>query len=668
MLPDLTLLLALLLGFHWLEDAGALGMPDLLQSLGGTAAATLVAAVLARLSADRTERRRAEDGAEEALAGSRAPMLYPLLAWLLSGFAFRWDALVANVVPEGWFILPHLVFFLPLAVTTAFAWIAVDRAESAIVARPASPKRALLSGLRRNAIVLVSVGVVVVIHRTFVTLDALGVPGVRRFLETFKAFPDLLYGSIALGVLAVIVLSPAIVRRLLRATSLPEGASRTAITRLLASLGVRYKDVLLWPTEGRIQNALTVGLFGRTRYIVVSDGLLAAFPTTELLAVVAHEAGHVQQRHLPLHAVSLFSIVLVFLSLGQLLAPVLPPSSQTTIAILFLWFGWFGLVGRLSRRFEREADAFAADHAGDLTPDEPPVALPGLDAPLPFGATQTVRALQRASRVGGAFLRHGAPQVRMAQVVTYATRADVRRDHVETGRRLRLAIVALVVGAVLLTWLRAPGTLVRGRAFLDFADANAATVAADDAKRRGDANTLEHNLRARDFYERVIRAGDARPSDPEMSRLVAFAEFNAADRALRGLLDLAAARSGFERTLKRCGQLDDDDLAPLRFAALIDLGRLSLWRTDDPAAGVAEARRRLADATELRGSDSGEAYRRARLRLLESSISIRSADPAEADRARRDLAVQATGVVEDKPNWHEVADDAKAELARVPPR
>ena len=135
-LPDLALLFALLLGFHWLEDAGGGAMPDLLQSLGGTAAVTLVAAVLCRLSADRTERRMAEDGPEEALPGSRAPMFYPLLAWLLTGFAFRWHDFVTSAVPAGWFVLPHLVFFLPLAVTTAFAWIAVDRSESAILSRP----------------------------------------------------------------------------------------------------------------------------------------------------------------------------------------------------------------------------------------------------------------------------------------------------------------------------------------------------------------------------------------------------------------------------------------------------------------------------------------------------------------------------------------------------
>ncbi len=669
MLPDLALLFALLLGFHWLESADGQSMPDLIQSLGGTAAATLVAAVLCRLSADRTERRMAEDGPEEALAGSRAPMLYPLLAWCLAGFAFRWDALVVSVVPPGWFIAPHLVFFLPLAITTAFAWIAVDRSESAILSRPPSRTRALLSGLRRNAVVLVSVGAVVVIHRTFLTLAALGVPGVRRFLETFRAFPDLLYASIALGVFGAIVISPAVVRRMLRATPLPDGASRTAITRLLATLGVACRDVLLWPTEGRIQNALTVGLFDRTRYIVVSDGLLTAFPTTELLAVVAHEAGHVKHRHLLLHAVSLFSIVLVFLAIGQLLSPWMASSTQATLAILFLWFGWFGLVGRLSRRFEREADAFAADHAGDLAPDEAPVALPGLDAPLPYGATQTVRALQRATRATGAFQRHGSPSVRMAQVVTYATRPDARRDHVEAGRRIRIGIAVLAAAALGLTILRAPGTLARGHADLEFSNALAVSNAADEATKRNDPAALDAHRRARDLFVRVVAAGDARPDDPDMQWLAAVAEFNAADRALRGANDLVAARKGFEKTLERCDKLGKEaGASAIRFAALVDLGRMSLWRTDTPAdqaAGLLEAKQRLVAATDLRVNEGVEAHRRARLRLLESSIALRSADAVEADRARRDLAVQAAGTGDERPMWRELADDAREELARV---
>ena len=155
----------------------------------------------------------AEDDAESAIAGSRAPMLYPLFAWCAVNLAFHWGDLVASVVPSSWFVLPHVVFFLPLAITTAAAWIAVDRSAAALTSREPSARRALSAGLRRNALVLVPVAAVLVIHRAFLSLKALGVPGVGRFLATFHAFPDLVFLALALGVAVAVVTAPGIVRR-----------------------------------------------------------------------------------------------------------------------------------------------------------------------------------------------------------------------------------------------------------------------------------------------------------------------------------------------------------------------------------------------------------------------------------------------------------------------
>ena len=664
-LPDLALLLALLLGFNWFDGADVLRAPDAFPSVVGTAAVSLVAAVLARLGADRTQRRMSEGGIEAALPGSRAPMLLPLVAWLATCLAFRWDGFVAATVPSDWFILPHLVFFLPLAVTTSAAWIAVDRGESAMLGRPASPRRALASGLRRNALVLAPVALVLVIQRTVLSLDAAGVPGVGRLLSAFRAYPDLGYATMTLGVAALVALAPAIVRRTLRAVPLPESATRTAITRLLTRLEVPVRDVLLWPTEGRLQNALTVGVFARHRYVIVSDGLLAEFPLPELLAVVAHEAGHVRGRHLLLHGVALISLVLVFVASGALLAPWLPPASETTLALLVLWFGWFGLVGRLSRRFELESDLFAAEHAMDATPD---AEAPREPARLTAAATHTLGALKRAARVGGGTFRHGSAELRLANVMSWATVPGVREAASGARRRLRAGLVALGVAALGLTALRMPASLAHGGARLRFEDAVAEARAGDAARRRGDSASVESDRRSRALFDDVVRVADSRPDDPEMARLAAIAEYNAADRAARGLADPVGARRGFERTLERCAALPEEALASLRFATLVDLGRLALHTAADAAAGVGEARRRLSSASSLRGLEPGDRFQRERLRLLEASIALRSPDPAEADRARRDLTVQASGGPVDDDSWRELADDARAELARATAR
>ena len=61
----------------------------------------------------------------------------------------------------------------------------------------------------------------------------------------------------------------------------------------------------------------------------------------------------------------------------------------------------------------------------------------------------------------------------------------------------------------------------------------------------------------------------------------------------------------------------------------------------------------------------GVKLRRARLRLLESAIRLRDADPAVAAQARRDLEMQASGT-DDEEDWAELARDAAQELALGP--
>lgn len=662
-LPDLALLLALFAGFHWFERSEGAARPDLLQALLGTAAVTLVASVLCRLSADRTERVLKEDGAEVAIAGSRAPMLYPLLAWLAANLAFHWDALVASTVPASWFVLPHVAYFLPLAVTTAAAWIAVDRSAAALDARTPSPRRALGAGLRRNALVLVPIAAILVIHRSFLTLDTLGVHGAGRVLAAFRAFPDLVYLSLAAGAFAAILLAPALVRRALRAVPLEDGPVRLAVARLLAGLGVHARHLLLWPTEGRIQNAMTVGAVARTRCIVLSDGLVASYPLPALLAVVAHEAGHVRRRHLALQAVALLSLVLVFLGAGVLLAPWLPGAAETTIGLLVLWFGWFGLVGRLSRRFEREADVFAAEHAADLLPSAPLV--PG---EIPPAVAHTLLALRLADRAGGRFFRHGSPRTRMAYLMSWAASGAVREAEVRAGRRTRAWIGALAALAIAMTAARMPATIERGHATLEFADALDLSKDADAARRRGQVAAIDLDRRAFDLFVGVVARADARPRDPELARLGAMAEYDAADRAARGLSDPAGARARLERVLERARDLDESDAALLRFATLIDLARLTLSGATDRAAAVARAGRLHAEAQSLEPAGLSDRYRLARLKLLESAIALRSDDAAAVERARRDLAVQAAGTADDADEWRELADDARAELAGAPAR
>jgi len=134
-------------------------------------------------------------------------------------------------------------------------------------------------------------------------------------------------------------------------------------------------------TRSRHTNAYFTGL-GRTKQIVLFDTLLETHPHDEILAVLAHEAGHFKGRHilkqLIVWEVALF---LAFYFTGHLLKwppvftsfgfdPAHGYAGMLIIAVLWQKTGVFfvPLFLALSRHFEREADAFAARLVGTAVP------------------------------------------------------------------------------------------------------------------------------------------------------------------------------------------------------------------------------------------------------------------------------------------------------------
>ncbi len=77
---------------------------------------------------------------------------------------------------------------------------------------------------------------------------------------------------------------------------LEEGPLRARISELMASAQIDFRDVLVDKTA---QKSVEVQAYfagqGPTRTIVLNDTLLAAMSTDEVLAAVAHEAGHVHE-------------------------------------------------------------------------------------------------------------------------------------------------------------------------------------------------------------------------------------------------------------------------------------------------------------------------------------------------------------------------------------
>lgn len=145
---------------------------------------------------------------------------------------------------------------------------------------------------------------------------------------------------------------------------------------LMEKVGIRPKGIFKMDASKRSKhtNAFFVGI-GRTKRIVLFDTLLASHTDEEILAVLAHEAGHWKKKHIlrmlvPLEILSFFSFYAVDKLLNWPLLYETFGFQESVVYIgLFLIGAFFSLVGyfaqplqsALSRKFEREADHFAME-------------------------------------------------------------------------------------------------------------------------------------------------------------------------------------------------------------------------------------------------------------------------------------------------------------------
>ncbi|TVR50541.1 MAG: M48 family peptidase [Puniceicoccaceae bacterium] len=184
--------------------------------------------------------------------------------------------------------------------------------------------------------------------------------------------------------LLMVVLYPMFIMPLFnKFTPLPEGELRDRLMALAERTGFRTRAILVMDGSRRSThaNAFFTG-FGRFRRIVLFDTLVEQLTAEELEAVLAHEIGHYKLGHIPRTlAVSALVVLGAFWLIDRLLQS---PwffegfgfgSPDIGVALLlFLLLG--GLVGfwlsplfnRLSRRHEYQADAFAAEAVGAVSP------------------------------------------------------------------------------------------------------------------------------------------------------------------------------------------------------------------------------------------------------------------------------------------------------------
>lgn len=296
--------------------------------------------------------------------------------------------------------------------------------------------------------------------------------------------------------LAVFLVVPEVLCRILPTQPLPPSPLRDRMEAMCHLHRLKFRDILLWRTDSRMANALVMGVVPRFRYVLLSDLLLQEMTDEQIEAVFAHELGHVVHRHMIWYLVFMKVLILVLAVIALILEAQrhrlrILEAIPIDLVMTLIGFGGFIIAfGFVSRRFERQADVFAARTlqrhlAPLLLPDESPVPSSPRSHVGPLGATIFASALERVALInnmpleprgrweGGPLRRLGYLMERIADVgnnwlhgsiphrmrTLHRMSMDPSYTHRFDKRMARLYVtilVALVVSGALAWIVRAP--------------------------------------------------------------------------------------------------------------------------------------------------------------------------------------------------------------------
>ncbi len=324
----------------------------------------------------------------------------------------HWVRVTFSAPPHGLLPFAELLVPGPYLLTLALNWFVYWPAERALyrASHPGRPFWSLFGFWVSNARqFLFPAFLVVLLNVSHQTLT--------RHVDGLTEHWGYQLGLVFLG-LALAVFLPLLVRPLLGLQRLPEGPIRDRLEATARRLGVRFTDLLLWPTRGVMANAMVIGVVPWARYVIFTDRLLDGLEADELDAVFGHEAGHARYGHLPFYMVFLSLtglaasglVLLAKAALGEHAdAITLPASFRPFVALpsvacfglyLFAVFGW------LSRVCERQADIFGARAGSCGNPactghDADTAFVAGGRGLCPTGVRAMVRALEKVLILNG---------------------------------------------------------------------------------------------------------------------------------------------------------------------------------------------------------------------------------------------------------------------------
>ncbi len=378
--------------------------------------------------------------------------------WLVAGLAAvvtagygRWvlDDLGLAGVPLAWEAALLAPFFLALLLTWLLEYplyraVRLRQAAEAPAPRPVWGLGEYLSYNLRHQVLFVAVPVGLIL------LAGDGLQLLAPVLPERLAEPVVLGGSIAASV-GVFLIAPVLIVRIWRTARLPDSDLRRELEALCRTLGLRYRQLLVWRSGGALANAGVMGLIGRVRYILLSDALLANLPPAGVRAVFAHEAAHIVAHHLFYALLFAVSSVVLCGAAGDAAAALAggPWWMGQLVALPLLGLVWGVGFGWISRRFERQSDVWAAWLSGEGEP-RPDGAIPADGAAIFSRSLQAVASLNGHSPRQWNW-RHGSIASRVAYVMWLGSTGGRRQDIDAVVRRIKIALwLAVAASAAVL--------------------------------------------------------------------------------------------------------------------------------------------------------------------------------------------------------------------------
>ncbi len=254
--------------------------------------------------------------------------------------------------------------------------------------------------------------------------------------------------------IAALLAAPALMILALDTAPLPQDEAGESVRQVFRAAGVRVAGLRVWRTGGAMMNGMAVGLVPWCRWVLLTDLLMQCLPARGVMAVAAHEAGHLRQRHMLWLAAALVGgMGCAAVAVSGLVETVWPPEGPLpawveaagTAAAVVVGAGIFGAV---SRRCERQADAFAVQ-----------VLSGGADAVVTEDAVQSMRralavvAMTNGIPPGRRSFRHGSIRSRRERLERL-TGLPCRRIPIDREMRMvKLVVAAMAAASLAAAWL-----------------------------------------------------------------------------------------------------------------------------------------------------------------------------------------------------------------------